>query len=58
MINIGTIGGIIQSKFYFWYEFDLLYIYWIATGVILLFVSVFGLIGAFKESTIWTNIVR
>lgn len=58
MINIGAIGQIINANYYFWSGLDLLSIYWIATGVILLCASIFGMIGAFKESIIWTNIVR
>jgi len=56
MLNIGTLGQIINNNFGFWYELNTLSIYWIATGLILLFASIFGLIGTFKESIIWTNI--
>ncbi len=58
MINIGTIGQILKVNLDLWYELRLFPIFWISTGVILLSASIFGLIGAFKESHIWTNIVR
>ncbi|KAJ6644240.1 Tetraspanin-33 [Pseudolycoriella hygida] len=56
MIDIGLIGQIIHKTSYWWPALRTLSICWIATGVILLFVSLFGIIGAFKEDVIWINI--
>lgn len=39
------------------FELNAISIFWIVTGGVLSFVSVFGLIGAFKESTLWANMV-
>ncbi|XP_037037344.1 tetraspanin-33-like [Bradysia coprophila] len=56
MINIGVFSRIVYVNFRSVYQFEMLPICWIATGAILLFVSIFGLIGAFNESNISTNI--
>ncbi|KAJ6644241.1 Tetraspanin-33 [Pseudolycoriella hygida] len=58
LVDIGVIGQIIHKNFYLWPGFNMLLLsmYWVATGVILLFVSLFGIIGAFRESVIWINI--
>jgi len=62
MISFGTIGEILNRHFLLYSVYfdsfapDLLFIYWISVGVMLLCVSIYGIIGAFKESVIWTNI--
>lgn len=59
MIAVGTSSYLALESFYdlLWFDFHVLIIIWIFSGVMLIVFSLFGIIGAFKESVIWTNIV-
>jgi len=52
-------GGTGQFAYLFYglkFEYTLISIAWIVSGAVLLFVSVFGIIGACKNSVAWTNV--
>lgn len=60
MISGGISTSVIFSSIYtdMGDGFRMLSIFWIVVGAIFLFVSLFGIFAAFKESTVLANLVR
>lgn len=58
MIFMGSSSYYALQSFYnlLWLDVQGLSIVWIVSGVLLAFISVFGIIGALKESIVWSNI--
>lgn len=58
MIIMGSSSYYALQTFYnlTWLDVQGLSIIWVVSGVLLLFISIFGIIGALKESIVWTNI--
>jgi len=58
MIIMGSSSYYALQTFYsmIWLDVQGLSIIWIVAGVLLAFISIFGIIGALKESIVWSNI--
>lgn len=60
MISGGISTNIIFSSFYtdMGDGFRMLSIFWLVVGIVFMFVALFGIFAAFKESTVSANMVR